>query len=66
MRQFRTYGSARGAAGNRWPYRDPLSFRPSPVVSSLSRPPIISRPLLFRTSPIVSEKMTIGRGVSLS
>jgi len=24
MRQFRTYGSVRGAAGNRWPYRDPL------------------------------------------
>lgn len=28
MRQFRTYGSVRGAAGNRWPYRDPL-FIPS-------------------------------------
>ena len=23
MRQFRTYGSVRGAAGNRWPYRAP-------------------------------------------
>ena len=40
MRQFRTYGSVRGAAGNRWPYRDPLFS--STIARSAAKPRLIS------------------------
>jgi hypothetical protein len=30
MQQFCTYGSVRGASGNRRPYRDKIEFNPQP------------------------------------
>jgi len=38
MRESRSYGSVRGVAGDRYPYRDPLARIPGAVIRPLASP----------------------------